>query len=305
MTPPPLPGAPDPARWFWFDGILDGRRGDDAALRAALAQVHAAGLLRLALTEDGGRFTLLADDTPQPGSRWAPAAADQLLHALAELVAPGGGATRVESTLRLTEVHGAAVRETLFAVRGGQLVPLTRERPVTDADRTRTPEGAAPPPAPPGTRRKALLLGGLLLVAFAGVAWQSGYIGLLLAPRADTLAVDPGPFGDLLRTELGSSLGRYQITLTRGTSFPSDQTQLEALLRRSTALTDRAAVQAVGNGDVVWVRLERADGAVLEATRVELRPLLGAADGRAEALLPGRLGAARVHLALDAGATRR
>src|ERR1700733_4318395 len=98
--PPPLDsGAP---RFAWFDGIVEGRLGDASAVRAAAERTNRAGLGRMDVGVDGGRFSLLMDDATVPAARMTDENRRALAVALNEIAAAAEGP--VESTLRCTEV---------------------------------------------------------------------------------------------------------------------------------------------------------------------------------------------------------
>ena len=66
---------------------------------------------------------------------------------------------------------------------------------------------------------------------------------------------------------------------------------------------DRAAANAVGDGNMIWIRLLAADGKTVDAVSVSLRVLLANPNGVIERSLRARLTGARVDLALDSGLT--
>jgi hypothetical protein len=295
-APPPLdPGAP---RFAWFDGIVEGRLGDAAAVRAAAARSNSTGFGRMDVGVDGGRFSVLMDDT----TVLAPKMTDENRRALADALTAIAGAANgpVESTLRCTEVFANEVRETLFLPEGGTIRPLTRTRPVTDADNFRNPEAVAPPPPSMGRGRLAMVLAALL-VAFGVAAWASGWVDRLFSARSDGLLIDTGPFGDLVAVTAESSWGDYKITLRRGAGYPVTNERLAELRAKATTPADRAALDAVSSGGEVWLRLENAGGKGLAVSATDLRPLVASADRSVEATLPGRIAAARIRLSIEAG----
>jgi hypothetical protein len=294
-VPPPLDsGEP---RFAWFDGIFEGRLGDAAAVRAAAARSNVTGFGRMDVGVDGGRFSVLMDDSTVPPSRMTDENRRLLANALAEMASASSGP--VESTLRCTEVFRNEVRETLFLPEGGQIRALTRTRPVTDADLFRSLDPAPPPPSM-GRGRLAIVLA-LLVVAFGVAAWSSGWVDRLLSAKSEELRIETGPFADFLDVSVAKSWGDYKVTLRRGKGFPVENARLAELRANAVTPADRAAVDVVATGGELWLRLEDAEGHGLAATRTELRPLVSAADRTVETQLAGRITAARVRLSLEAG----
>lgn len=294
-VPPPLdPGEP---RFAWFDGIVEGRLGDAAAVRAAADRSNATGFGRMDVGVDGGRFSVLMDDSTVPASRMTDENRRVLANALAEMASASSGP--VESTLRCTEVFRNEVRETLFLPEGGRIRALTRTRPVTDADLFRSTE-APPPPPSMGRGRLAVVLA-LLLLAFGVVAWASGWVDRLLSAKSEDIRIETGPFADFIDVSVVKSWGDYEVTLRRGAGFPVENSRLAELKANAPTPADRAALDAVATGGEIWIRLEDAQGHGLSATRTELRPLVSAADRTVETRLDGRITAARIRLSLEAG----
>ena len=295
-APPPLDSG-DP-RFAWFDGIVEGRLGDAAAVRAAASRANATGFGRMDVGVDGGRFSVLMDDTTVAPSRMTDENRRALADALSAIAGASGGP--VESTLRCTEVFGNEVRETLFLPDGGAVRALTRTRPVTDADNFRNPHSAAPPSPSMGRGRLAVVLA-LLFVAFGVAAWAGGWVDRVLAVKSEALSVDTGPFADFVAVSAEKSWGDYKITLRRGPGYPVTNERLAELRQSATTPADRAAIDVVANGGEVWLRLEDAQGRALGVASTDLRALLAAADRTTETELPGRMSAARIRLSIEAG----
>ena len=76
---------------------------------------------------------------------------------------------------------------------------------------------------------------------------------------------------------------------------------MQRLLDGAEDLETRSAVNAVANGDKVWVRLEDEDGEVLRAESIELRSLVTDAAEVEKVELDGQIGAKVLRLALDSG----
>ncbi len=286
-------GAPDRLD---IDGILEGRVGDDVALRAALTGLDRCGFGKFQCEFTGGRFSLLPRDTELPGQGLDGAAQARFLDQLGAVVAAAVVGS-VESTLRCRMTFPDQVVDTLFAVRGGAIEPLSRQMPRAPGERA---HAAGQPPAMPFglRRREALLFGPILLLVGVFLAWQSGLVDRVLAARAESLTVATGPFAQMLRLQVVRSWGRYEISIQRGATFPADPRALAALREGAGSLSERAACEAVGDGGTVWVQLRNHDGRVLDAVRVELRALLADDQTPVETQLSGRIGAAAITLSL-------
>ncbi|MCB9877444.1 MAG: hypothetical protein H6835_07585 [Planctomycetes bacterium] len=294
-TPPPT-GAP---QQLVVEGILDGRVADAAALRATVHLLSAAGAGRFRLEVTGGRFNVLPEDTQVPGAAFdedAQATFLQTLQKVVDAAAPGS----VETTLRCKMVYADQVAETLFVLQAGQLEPLTRRRPRSVGDAPPLPHDE--PAAEMQVRRRELMwVAPVLLLLGAFIAWQTGWIDRVLAARADAIACETGPFGDMLAVAASREWGNYVVTLQRGPGYPETP---EALARRRDAsqdLTSRAATELVGDGGELFVQLLDAQGEVLAERRTDLRALLAAADGKREVTLPGRIAAHTLRLGLASG----
>jgi hypothetical protein len=290
-------GAP---RFCWFDGILEGRSADPILVRAQVEHCNASGYGRMDLDLSGNRFSILMDDRVIPAERMTEVQRQRFVAGLMEIVASVESPAHIESTLRCTEVYEAVVRETLFSMLAGQFEGVVRVRPVHSEDLRRAPRSAVAAYAGFGGRRLALV-GILALVAFGLVGWQGGYIDRLLATGASELRLEHGPLAGALRVTITDSWGQYLIKIGRGERYPATNDALAERLRETSTLVERAAVNAVANGEVVFVHLESDTGQILAVARSELRALLASDTAEVEVRLPGRWSAAVVRLALDAG----
>ena len=292
-------GAP---RHALFDGVLDGRGGDQVLIRAQVDRINDGGYCQLSADVDGASFSLLADDTPIPGEHMGRRANFVVnLQALVDSLPPDA---RLECTLRSTEVFEHGVRETLYGVEGGFVRAVERVRSVAPGD-------AMPEPAKPGGfappnmgRGRLVAIGALLVVLFGLIAWRSGYVDRFLAASAESLEIQYGDFDGMVVAEVGKAWGRYEITLRRGPEYPKDKDTLDRLLAAADSAPKRAAINAVSDGDDLWVRLQTREGKVIEARQIELSALLGSADAEAKTKCPGRIGGAVLRLAVDSGRKR-
>jgi len=305
-----LPGLP---RYGWFAGVLEGRVDEIPPLRAAARRIEALGIVGCDLEVDGGRFSFLFDEAPVPGARLTEEAQASLVDGLQSLVATGSRPGEVESTLRCSLVFDADVVETLFTQVGGEMKPISRRRPLDERDRVHASAVADHGPMSGleslgrMSRGRGLALLLLVLVGGALYAWKSGYVSLprdaLLSSGAEALVITRGPFGDTLELKVESRFAMYECKVSRGPGYPATAEAVEALLSAAVTAEDRAAANAVGDGNMIWIRLLAADGKTVDAVSVSLRVLLANPDGVIERSLRARLTGARVDLALDSGLT--
>ncbi|MEZ6038705.1 MAG: hypothetical protein R3F29_14580 [Planctomycetota bacterium] len=299
--PPPPPQPPTGApQSLTLDGIVEGRVADATALGAAVEALSSCGAGRFRLEITGGRFNVLPEETQASGTRFDEDAQAAFVTALEQVLAAASPGS-IGTTLRCTLVYPDQVAETLFAMRGSRLEPLTRRRARGASDAPPLPGSGAPPLGTPMPRRQLLLLAPLLLLAGAMVAWQAGWVERVLAARAEDLRTDPGPFGAMLQVEAARSWGNYEIVLRRGDDYPATPEQLTRRRDASTDLAGRAATAVVGDGGELFVQLRDEHGDLLAEQRAELRPLLTDAEGKVLVRLPGRISAQTVRLSLDSG----
>ena len=271
-------------------------------IRAQVDRINEAGYCQLSADVDGASFSLLADDAPIPAERMGRRASFvSNLQALVDSLPPDA---RLECTLRSTEVFEHGVRETLFGIEGAAVRAVERVRSVSAGD-------AMPEPTKPGGfappnmgRGRLVALAALLLVAFGLIAWRSGYIDRFLAASAESLEIQYGDFDGMVVAAVDKSWGRYEITLRRGTKYPHDKATLDRLLAAAKTAAQRAAINAVSDGDDLWVRLQTREGKVIEARKVELSALLDDPSASAKTRCPGRVGGAVLRLAVDSGRKR-
>ncbi len=289
----------------WFDGILEGPRGeDDRALQQVVDQLNGLGAVEFQLDFDGASFSLLADDSPCPRSRLSEARRDQLVRGLEKLLASIPPEGEVESTLRCTEIVGDDVQETLFGVIGRELQVVARSRPLREGDRQRiaaTYQDEQTTSSLPFDRRYVPLIGGVVIVLTALLLWQGGFVDRLLGASAEELQGGTGPFADMLTLEIESSWGDYRVRVRRGPGYPATPDAVQQRLDRSATTAERAAANLIAGGDEVYLRLEDDNDKTLVARAVSLRKLLSRTDATVEAELPGRIGAERIVIALDDG----
>ncbi|HUR28967.1 MAG TPA: hypothetical protein VM509_12330, partial [Planctomycetota bacterium] len=214
----------------------------------------------------------------------------------------GGEPRGAESTLRCTEVFETRVRETLFRPVGVKLETVCRLRGKTPRDDARAPKGLDAPRGLAGFEwRTVAVLLALLLVGFGLSAWSSGWVDRVLSVEAGELTVERGAFEGLLDLELHQRWGKYEIVIRRGPAYPADARATEAALAAASTTSGRAAVNAVSNGEDVYVLIASAKGRTLASERVSLRPLLGDEHARVEAEIWGRMLAHQVRISLDDG----
>jgi hypothetical protein len=293
------PGPDGPLEEIFFGGILEWRGGDTEALREIVSRLNRLGLATAELDADGGRHSLLFDDAPVPGARVDPGRLADLVDALQELVDASDDPGGAESTLHCTAVHADGVVETLIGIEGGLVKPVSRVRARAAEERE-----------PPAVRRTVswrfvIPMGLLLVVGFGLMAWRSGLLDSVLSTAPDGLAIETGSFGENLAVEIDRSWGDYVIKVTRGPGYPASVEAFNAAKENATAISDRAALDILAAGGTIHVHLLDADGGLLETAPLELRPLLEDASGYATAKVHGRIGAARVKLALSKGKPKK
>ncbi|MFW5845151.1 MAG: hypothetical protein ACOCXJ_02895 [Planctomycetota bacterium] len=287
----------------WFDGILEGSRAEDGHLRRLVQAINAAGLVQLHLDRDGTQFSLLADDSPIPAERFTSARQQAFADALGRLIEWALQHGPVESTLRCTEVRLEESRESLFAADEDGMQVLTRSRPVTEEERVLLMQSSAARPQVDWRpdMRIAAGIAGLVLVLSILVGWESGLFHRALAAEATALNVETGPFGTMLAHELDSDWGTYEIVLTRGESYPDSVQAVQERVAEAADMVQRAAINAVADGEVIYCRLLDDAGETLAVQAAALRPLVSRETGRVRVRLPGHMSAHTIELALDAG----
>jgi len=305
LPAPQLPraehGTNDAPRFVTVDGILDGRLGDAAALARAVAALNGLGICSFQLDRDGGKFSLLPNNTRVPGTGFDRGKQEQLLQHLRAIAASARGP--VESTLRSTMVFEHDCAETLFRAvaqppSGPGIEPVTRVRPVRPDD---------VPPVLPGSppwrsmfrRREVAIALPLLFLAFGLVAWQSGLVDRLLAAKALGLQSTTGPFEDLLALEVANKWGNYEVTIRRGAGYPQSLAEWDVRTAGATTEEHRLRDTVVREGQDLYVQLRDAEENVLAESRVSLRPLGTSAEAKVTAGLPGRITARSVVLSVS------
>ncbi|MFT7536897.1 MAG: hypothetical protein ACI85K_002852 [Hyphomicrobiaceae bacterium] len=304
MSPPNLPpkgGVPsgDTPSALLVEGILDGRVLNESTLQTAVEALSKCGAGEFRLDVTGGRFNILPAETHVPADRFDTAAQSNFLDRLQGVVDAAQQGS-IETTLRCKLVFADEVAETLFVINGQQIEPVTRRRP-------RTAQDAIPMPTDEGDamlgmrRRELMWLAPVLLIVGVFFAWQSGWIDRVLAARAEEVLIETGAFGQMVDVKLERSWGNYNVTLTRGPTYPTTPEALAALRDNSKTLTAGAACELIGNGGELFVQIANEDGKVLAEARTELRTLLTDEAGKVEVKLPGNRSAHHVSLSLSAG----
>jgi hypothetical protein len=295
-----------PIRYARFEGILEGRVGDRAALQAVVSEINSTGLIEAELEIEGGRFTLLFEDRPIPGARASAVEQERLLELLTRLIAVSADPETVESTLGCKVVHEDGVVETLLTVNRGELRPLSQVRALDERDvLPLEASGQLTTPLRQLGFKKGLLVGLLLLTGFGLMAWRSGYVDRILSRPAEKLVVNANQFAGLLHVAVSKRWGAYELTLTRGPAYPVDAAAAAQLRKDRESLAEQAALRIVTDGGRLYVQLCDEAGTVLRTGTVELRPLLGDRDGKAVVRLDGHLKGHMIKLALDRGTTRK
>lgn len=302
-APPPLdpsaarPADPGPPVCVRFDGIADGTIGDEELLRSALATKCAYG--DPAVERDGPKFSVIFRESECGPAVMTDANRAALVDALRRVASAANGP--VESTLRCTEVFRDVVRETMFTFDDGDVRALSRDRPVSQDDRARTGAAAAAE-GPPISGLRLGIITAAFLVAFTAVAWSSGWIDRIAATKSQDLVVDTGPFAQALTASVSSDMGSYVVTIRRGPAYPVSAADAADLSSKAATPAERVALGAVQSGGLIWLRLETSKGEGLAAASTSLAALATSADREIEVRLPGRIGAAKIELAVEPGA---
>ena len=285
-----------------FNGILEGFAGDWSPLEDTVARINATKIAEVDLERDGGRFSLLFENTPIPGALVTPEAQQQLLELLATLIAATPAPEAVESTVACKVVHEDGVVETILAVEGGELRPLSRirDRQTHDALPLEQSKQFASPLQQLGARKGALVAL-LLLAGFGLMAWQNGYVGKILSRPADELVNDLDHFERLLEVTVAKDWGKYKVTITRGPSYPESPADAERLRVDRKATSELAALDIVAKGDHLYVQLRNDTGKIITSAKAELRPLLDDKEGQVIVRINGHINGHTLRLALDRG----
>ena len=284
-----------------FDGIMEGKRKDDEQLEKDLDEVNSVGLVHLDLEYDGGRFSLLADNTPMPVSRLTEPQREAFVKKLSVLVENMGTNGNIESTLRCSVVSDEKVQETFFAVANSTLKPCSREREVTRQDFLEQQEPDNQSFLAEFISRDRRLAGAavaLMMVLTVFFFWHSGLVQRFSAPSAETVQTHCGPLEGLIRMTPRSSWGDYSITIHRGPEYPDSKGELDRLLKQADSLEIRAAVNAVSNGSAIYVRTEDGSGRVLSEKSVTLRQLIAGPEKTVTLSLPGHMSTRKISAAL-------
>jgi len=288
-------------KYAWFAGILEGHSGDNDRLRQTVAELNALGSIDADLELDGGQFSVLFDDLTLAGGAFAADLLDRLPRLLQEIVDAARDPARVTSTVRCTVVHEDGVVETLFAPVSGVMRGVSRPRRVKPEDLERAPAAAAVGNVSGMGPVRSTLIGALMLVAFAMLAWQSGFVERLTSVESSTLTVDNGPFGELLTAEIQPNWGNYRVLLRRGQSYPKDVAQQRQLEEQAATLAERSAVLMLTQGRHLYLRLISDTGETLAYYPVDTRPLLTSDEAPAVGHLPGRSIARSIQLSISPG----
>lgn len=290
-------------KFGWFDGIIEGRRTDDAVLQEGINSLNNVGLVHLDPEFDGGKFSLLADNMILPENRLTEARKEEFVSELSKLVTGMGSDSNIESTLRCSIVNGKNVEETIFAIQKGRLKPIARERDAVPSDFARQSSlnhDSAITSILPADKRLALLMLGLGAFLLIFMAWHSGLVQRFTSPLADDVTVEYGSLVGLVHMKVESSWGDYNITITRGPDYPVDKQKLEELLARDESMEVRASINAVSDGGMIYVRSISANDKVIFEKPVSLRRLIAGKDESVQTTLPGHMNTRAISLALYA-----
>ncbi len=286
-------GAPLQIEW---NGILEGRVADPRAILAAADALSACSKTSFSCEVTGMRFSLLPSDSVASGAGFDEGAQSRFFEALERLVATAVQGS-VESTLRSKMVYERQVAETLFAIQRGALTAVTRVRERQPSEGVPLESSGSNARRVVG-RREILVLAPLLMLTAIFFAWRNGLMDRVLAARSEQLAIEVGPFGDMLSLTVARKWGNYQVEVRRGAGYPADPVALAALRDGASSLVGRAAVDAVGNGSDAWIHVCNESGEVRATSRFELRALLADPAGKVEVTAHGAIDAKTLRLSL-------
>jgi len=241
------------------EGTLPGVDSPETWLRDWVSLAAQAGF-RFSLEIEGGRFSLLADETPLAASGIGPDPADTLREALSALFSglPQADRGSVFSTVRSVEYKPGAETQTLYTANQDGTVSVEQ----------RTLETQTVSPEKPLTREQkligALVAVGVLLVvlvvlALTGVLqsisrdfWQA-----IVPLDTAGIEVDTSAFGERLGSgEVTMAPGGQRmlvVVLERGDEYPESPADLEKAFAEAADLGERLALEALARG---YVRCE-------------------------------------------------
>jgi len=232
---------------------LEGETLDRAELERIVSAIHRTRTAEAHLAFDGPRFSVLFDEAPLEGDRFEFARLADLVAEIQNLVDGARRPHKVESTLRCTAVYVDHVRETLFKPVAGEIRAISRSRELRAEDQ-RTFAASDDRLALLRGRRGATLI--LALALLAGlVVWQGGIADYVLAPTAEEIRSDRGPFEGLLDLSIEKRWPGYVVTLRPGADYPSSPSESAALEAAATTNLRLAAIRAVSEGSEIQVRI--------------------------------------------------
>ena len=298
-APPPLPASPDEpldlkGGFVWFDGLFEGPMTPGLDPRRPSAELGSLGLRWSAIEVEGNRFSMLASDQSRPLKQAEGLDLDAILDILNQTLQAVGRPEACDSTLRCTEVGRSRVRETLFAMSGGRLTRVSRERELRPDDLKRAPH-APPNDSGPTPRQRRLLIAAALTIAGLFIAYQMHLHDLVLGPNADELELEAGRFEDLLDLSVDDGSLGYFVHLERAPNLAQTIAAIEGD-RGATSSGRSAAARIVATGDYVYVSLRDEDDELLLEYSVSLRNLLREEVVQESFFLPRRIGAKSIRL---------
>jgi hypothetical protein len=286
-------------RYAWFDGLLEATCSDPGAVRDAVAALRALAPGAFTVRFEGSLCSILAESKVFAGSDLGSWSNEAFSAALRELMGTVE-ADSIESTLRRTEVYLDGTREIIYSLSRGTVREISRDRALSNNDLERAPR-LAPAPASRATIVRTAVIVVLMLVAAVLVGWHEGIFDRMFAASQQGLAHSTGLFHELLQYEVKDSLGRYEVTVTRGPKYPSTSAEVEQLLAQTEKTSERACVNVVAEGGTIYAQLEDAEHHVIASEAIDLRPLLLDEKRTATCKLPGRISATAITLSLDKG----
>jgi len=241
------------------EGTLPGVDSPETWLRDWVSLAAQAGF-RFSLEIEGGRFSLLADETPLASSGIGPDPADTLREALAAFFSglPQADRGAVFSTVRSVEYKPGAETQTLYTANPDGTVSVEQ----------RTLQTQTVSPEKPLTREQKLI-GALVAVGVLSVVLVVlALTGVLQSVSRDFwqaivpvdtagIEVDTSAFGGRLGSgEVKVAPGGQRmlvVVIKRGDEYPESPADLEKALAEAADIGERLAIEALARG---YVRCE-------------------------------------------------
>jgi len=271
------------------EGTLPGVDSPETWLRDWVSLASQAGF-RFSLEIEGGRFSLLADETPLSAARIGPDPADTLREALATFFSgiPQADRGSVFSTVRSVEFKPGTETQTLYTANPDGTVSVEQ----------RTLQTQTVSPEKPLTREQKLM-GALIAVGVLSVVLVVlALTGVLQSVARDfwravvpldtaVIEVDTSAYGGRLGSgEVKVAPGGQRmlvVVIERGDDYPESPADLEKALAEAANIGERLALEALAKG---YIRCEVFDAKGKFYAQKSCRVKALATDDKVEVLVP-------------------